>query len=387
MNNKLQLQDRLLDLFRRCTVKLTTSEGSSGTGFFVAPGTILTCAHVILEENRAQDAISVTASWNHQSGAAAIEKTSTAYHSGLKMSYPDLALLRVNNFDGHPCVYLHEEVHFGDVVYSYGYIADLETGDPSSFESEDWTDENRLLLKLKGGLARPGLSGGPVLNPQTGGVCAVLKRSRDIDSPTGARAIPTHKAIEVFPELKEEQQKFHRQDNRWYQSLTQEQREMLEMKEDTAAKDANAVEIFYSYVDEDKDMAKQLQKHLILLQRQGLITDWSSAKLELGKDPSEQTMRHLNSAKIILLLISSDYLFSDYQYTVEVKRAMERSQTGKAVVIPILLSPTDDLSSTPFGKLLALPRNRKPISLWTNRDLAFVEIVKDIRAVVNSLKL
>ena len=148
----------------------------------------------------------------------------------------------------------------------------------------------------------------------------------------------------------------------------------------------NAIEIFYSYVEADKDMAAQLQKHLILLQRQGLITNWSSAELKLGKDPTEQTMKHLNNAKIILLLISSDYLISDFQYTVELKQAMKRAQAGKAVVIPILLAPTDELNSTPFGKLLALPRNRKPISLWTNKDLAFVEIVKDIREVVKSLK-
>jgi hypothetical protein len=134
-------------------------------------------------------------------------------------------------------------------------------------------------------------------------------------------------------------------------------------------------------------MAEKLQKHLVLLKRQGLITDWSSAKLELGKDPSEQTMKHLNSAKIILLLISSDYLFSDYQYTVEVTRAMERSRAGEAIVIPVLLSPTDDLSSTPFGKLLAIPRNRKPISKWSDKDEALAEVAKEIRAVVNSLKL
>lgn len=386
MDNKLQLQDQLLDLLRRCTVKLTTSEGSSGTGFFVAPGTILTCAHVILEENREQDDIRITARWSQQSSIASIEKTSTAYHSGLKMSYPDLALLRVNDFDGHPCVYLHDEVHFGDTIYSYGYIADLETGDSSSFESEDWTDENRLLLKLKGGLARPGLSGGPVLNPQTGGVCAILKRSRDIDNPTGGRAIPAHKIFEIFPELKDRQQEFHRKDKRWYNTLTTEQRKRLGMEENKTSNDPKAIEIFYSYVDEDKDMAAQLRKHLILLQRQGLITNWSSAELKLGKDPTEQTMEHLNNAKIILLLISPDYLISDDQYTIEVERAMERSRAGDAIVIPILLSPTDELDSAPFGKLIVLPRNRKPIRLWANKDLAFVEIVKDIRAVVKSLK-
>jgi hypothetical protein len=97
-------------------------------------------------------------------------------------------------------------------------------------------------------------------------------------------------------------------------------------------------------------------------------------------------MHHLNSAKIILLLISQEYLFSDYQYTVEVERAMQRSRDGDAIVIPILLSPTANLDNTPFGKLLALPRNRKPISKWPDKDEAFVEVARDIKAVVERLR-
>lgn len=386
MNNKLQLQEQLLDLLRRCTLKLTTSGGTGGTGFFVAPGTILTCAHVIQEENQAQDAITITAYWNHQSCIASIEKISTQYNSDLNLSYPDLALLRVNNFTGHPCVYLHDEVHLKDEVYSYGYTDEYGTGDSSSFESEDWTDERRLLLKLKGGLARPGLSGGPVLNLRTGGVCAILKRSRNIENPTGGRAIPTHKVFEIFPELKERQQEFHQQNRQWHDSLTPEQRKILGMKEDKAGNDANAIEIFYSYVEEDKDMAEKLQKHLILLKRQGLITDWHSGKLIPDEEPSEQIQEHLETAKIILLLISQDFMFSEHIDTVEVKRAMERHKSKEAIVIPVLLRPSNDLDKAPFGNLLAIPRNRKPISKWSDKDEAFVEVAKEIRAVVERLR-
>ena len=126
-------------------------------------------------------------------------------------------------------------------------------------------------------------------------------------------------------------------------------------------------------------------KHLILLKRQGLITDWHSGKLAPGEEPPEQIKKHLDTAKIILLLISQDFMFSEHQDTIEVKRAMERHNKD-AIVIPILLRPTNDLDKAPFGELLAIPRNRKPISRWSHKDEAFVEVAREIREVVERLR-
>jgi len=153
-----------------------------------------------------------------------------------------------------------------------------------------------------------------------------------------------------------------------------------------SSESTDAIEIFYSYVEEDKDMAEKLQKHLILLKRQGLITDWHSGKLIPDVEPSEQIQEHLETAKIILLLISQDFMFSEHHDTVEVKRAMERHKSKEAIVIPVLLRPSNDLDKAPFGNLLAIPRNRKPISKWPDRDEAFVEVAKEIRAVVERLR-
>ena len=146
------------------------------------------------------------------------------------------------------------------------------------------------------------------------------------------------------------------------------------------------IEVFYSYVAEDEQLAERLRKHLSLLKREELITDWHAGKVVPNQEPSEEIRKHLNSARIILLLISPDYLFSDYHNTVEVKRAMERSGAGEAIVMPILLYATDDLSHAPFGKLQIFPRNHKPINEWEDKDKALAEITREIRAVVSDIQ-
>jgi trypsin-like peptidase/TIR domain-containing protein len=366
----------LYDLLTACTVRIASKSGQ-GTGFFVAPGLVLTCAHVINSTLTPSSPIEI--SWQGQASPATLSALPAT-------NQLDLALLQTN-ISNHPCVLLRGGAEPLSKLYSYGYPDIKPQGASTTFDSEGWIGTQQELLRLKDGQVRPGMSGSPVLNSVTGCICGIVQSTRDRSSLLGGEAIMTKVILREFPELIEKQKQFHSQDKSWYDAMTAEQREKSTVNDLLSLSSTpDAIEIFYSYVDEDKDMAMRLQKHLILLQRQGLITDWSSAKLELGKDPSEQTMQHLNSAKIILLLISPDYLFSDYQYTVEVKRAMERSKAGKAIVIPILLTPTDDLSNAPFGKLLAVPRNRKPISKWSDKDEAFVEVAKEIRAVVNSLK-
>jgi hypothetical protein len=96
-------------------------------------------------------------------------------------------------------------------------------------------------------------------------------------------------------------------------------------------------------------------------------------------------MHHLNTARIILLLVSPDFIFSEEHGNLEVERAMERGRSKEAVVIPINLRNIDNWRNMPFGKLQAIPRNEKPVKEWSNRDAAFAEIAREIRGVVNTL--
>ncbi len=146
----------------------------------------------------------------------------------------------------------------------------------------------------------------------------------------------------------------------------------------------NALEIFYSYAHEDERLRKALDKQLSLLKRDGLIAEWHDHKITAGKEWENEILTHLNSARIILLLISPDFIASDYCYSIEMQRAMERHESGKAHVIPIILRPADWKSAL-FGKLKALPSDGKAITRWNNRDEAFLNVAKGIRRVVKEL--
>ena len=144
------------------------------------------------------------------------------------------------------------------------------------------------------------------------------------------------------------------------------------------------IEVFFSYAHKDEDLRDELAKHLTLLQRQKVIKAWHDRNISAGTEWKDQIDVHLESAHIILLLISSDFLASDYCYDIEMKRAMDRHQANEARVIPIILRPCD-WTSAPFGKLQALPKDAKPVTTWANRDEAFLNIAQGIRKVVEAL--
>ena len=96
-------------------------------------------------------------------------------------------------------------------------------------------------------------------------------------------------------------------------------------------------------------------KHLGILKRQGVIRDWHDRKITAGTEWKGQIDHHLDTAGVILLLVSADFIASDYCYDVEMKRALERHDTGEARVIPVILRPVDGWQAAPFGKLQAAP--------------------------------
>jgi len=145
-----------------------------------------------------------------------------------------------------------------------------------------------------------------------------------------------------------------------------------------------AAEIFYSYAHKDEHLKKKLEIHLSLLKQEGLITGWYDREIRAGAEWASEIEAHLNSAHIILLLVSPDFMASDYCYSIEMRRALERHEAQEARVIPVILRPTD-WERAPFSKLQALPADRRPITRWSNRDEAFLHVAQDIRKVVDEL--
>ncbi|HEU0174048.1 MAG TPA: TIR domain-containing protein [Blastocatellia bacterium] len=150
------------------------------------------------------------------------------------------------------------------------------------------------------------------------------------------------------------------------------------------AKPGKAIEVFFSYSHKDEELRDQLSNHLSTLKRNQFITAWHDRRIGAGTEWTSEIDERLDAADIILLLISSDFLASDYCYDVEVKRAMERHDGGEARVIPVILRPVD-WKGAPFGKLQALPRDARPVTEWPNRDQAFLDIAQGIRAAAGEL--
>ena len=146
------------------------------------------------------------------------------------------------------------------------------------------------------------------------------------------------------------------------------------------------MEVFYSYSHADEKLQEELEKHLTLLKRQGYITTWHDRDISAGREWEQEISGHLNTAWIILLLISPDFISSDYCYSKEMTRALERHESGKACVIPIILRPVD-WREAPFGKLQALPKRAKPVTSWSDQDEAFLNVVEGIREAIKSLRL
>lgn len=145
------------------------------------------------------------------------------------------------------------------------------------------------------------------------------------------------------------------------------------------------VELFYSYAHADETMRKKLEDHLALLRREGYISSWHDRMIGAGNLWTQEINAHLQTAGIILLLVSPSFIASDYCYGVEMQAALRRHEAGEARVIPVILRVCD-WETAPFGKLQALPTNARPVRRWSDPDAAFTDIAKSIRAVVDELR-
>jgi hypothetical protein len=152
----------------------------------------------------------------------------------------------------------------------------------------------------------------------------------------------------------------------------------------SAASPARPIEVFYAYSHRDEALRDELETHLSILKRRGLISGWHDRRISGGLEWRDEISDHLNRADLILLLVSADFIASDYCFDNEMDRAMARHRLREARVIPIILRDCVwDL--TPFSKLQALPRDGKPVTAWTSRDEAFKNVALGIKAAAEEL--
>jgi hypothetical protein len=146
-----------------------------------------------------------------------------------------------------------------------------------------------------------------------------------------------------------------------------------------------SVNVFFCYAHEDEPLLKKLKIYLTLMQRLGLIALWHDRDISAGTAWEQEISEKLNSAQIILLLVSPDFMASDYCYGVEMKRALERHHRKEARVIPVILRQIDWQEI--LGDIQALPTDAQPVlsPLWHSSDDAFYDVAQGIRKVVMQL--
>jgi hypothetical protein len=141
--------------------------------------------------------------------------------------------------------------------------------------------------------------------------------------------------------------------------------------------------LFISYSHRDEKALESLHKHLTMLRRDRLVEEWFDRKILAGSEIDNEVDSHLSTSDIFLALVSPDFLASDYCYDREMTEALGRHEEGTLRVIPTILEPCD-WKSSPLGKLKALPRDGKPISIWTNENTAYLDVVTELRRILSA---
>jgi len=225
----------LEDLLRTCTVRVTGGP-HPGAGFFVAPGKVLTCVHVI------GDGHGLTVRWERDgadpleapvSGLTAVLDAGGRPIPALARDYPDIAVLEVDGLDGHPCVSIDVEWPSQDDTFQvFGYPreggSELLTSAKLTYRGPKGTAPT-IFLDLASDRVRGGMSGAAVLNLRTGGVCGIIVASKDTASPNGALAIPWSAVDADLVEVLAANQAFHRTDQQW-NAATAARRDLLRFR-------------------------------------------------------------------------------------------------------------------------------------------------------------
>jgi hypothetical protein len=203
-------------ILEACVVKLSEvgGKGRTGSGFFVAPGHILTCAHVVESDTGQQCPFRVEGDFG----------TTEAMPERLRPDgLADLAILQISTKD-HPIVLLGGVAEIGDPVWTIGFVTrqnELRI-EPSAGEIEgerrarlETGGPEYTLIKFKGGQIVPGMSGSPLLNRRTGQVCGAVARTLNEQSNTGGLAVPFRIILACYPEISVHQSEYHKKNPDW----------------------------------------------------------------------------------------------------------------------------------------------------------------------------
>lgn len=148
---------------------------------------------------------------------------------------------------------------------------------------------------------------------------------------------------------------------------------------------AMQVKVFISYSHKDETFKESLNEHLSMLKRNELISEWHDRQIIAGDNWKGQISKNLEEAQLILFLVSSSFLSSEYCFDIEFKRALEKHHEGSAQLIPIVVRPCDWTTSE-LGSFQGLPKDALPITKWNDQDEAWLNVVHGVKQRVTQFK-
>lgn len=139
-----------------------------------------------------------------------------------------------------------------------------------------------------------------------------------------------------------------------------------------------SVKAFISYAHKDESHKEALVEHLATLKRNGIISEWHDRKIIPGESWKDAISDNLEQAELILFLVSSTFLASEYCYEVEFARALAKHAEGSAQLIPIVVRPCD-WKTTDLGRFQGLPKDAVAVTTWPNEDEAWLNVIDGIK--------
>lgn len=146
---------------------------------------------------------------------------------------------------------------------------------------------------------------------------------------------------------------------------------------------AEIKKIFISYAHEDESFKDALVKHLSGISRNGLVQIWTDTTIQPGQEWDQEIRSALHAADIILFLVSADFMASNYIHNIEIAQAIERHNSGRVVIVPVIIRPCD-FRSLPLKKFQALPKNSIAVTKWSDQDEAYLNIVQGIKMLITA---
>ena len=144
------------------------------------------------------------------------------------------------------------------------------------------------------------------------------------------------------------------------------------------------VEVFLSYAAEDEALRRELRARLVPLERDGVVRVWDASATGAGHAWHEERAARLHAARVVVLLVSADYLASDDLHREETVPSLERRANGEALVLAVLVRACGwEPGRFPVDALL--PRNGRPVASWPNRDEAWADVAAGLREAVEAL--